>query len=184
MKFEIGQKWKDGAGGVAKIIAIDAVGAYPITCDYTQGDKRLKHSYTEKGVFDQYYVGGRYDLVEMIGGDADANAIAAETLQSLGWVWDGQCWVESAHPLKAIFEAAINQATHGKGQRHGGASVPFLDQPIFHYAKLHGRGFLTGQAAKKLEEAASTRSGAAFETEVLGALVYAAAAVIFERSQK
>lgn len=85
------------------------------------------------------------------------------------------------HPLFPVFCAAIEQAMNGKGKRHGGASIPFLDQPLFHYAKMHGRGFLTGQAAKKLEEAASTRHGDAFDTEVLGALVYAGAAALDER---
>lgn len=85
------------------------------------------------------------------------------------------------HPLFPVFCAAIEQAMNGKGKRHGGASVPFLDQPLFHYAKMHGRGFLTGQAAKKLEEAASTRHGDAFDVEVLGALVYAGAAALDER---
>jgi hypothetical protein len=87
----------------------------------------------------------------------------------------------TTHPLYPVFMAAINQAMHGKGKRHGGSETPFLEQPIFHYAKMHGRGFLTGQAAKKLEEAASTRTGEAFETEVLGALVYAAASILRER---
>lgn len=85
------------------------------------------------------------------------------------------------HPLFPVFCAAIEQAMNGKGKRHGGASVPFLEQPLFHYAKMHGRGFLTGQAAKKLEEAASTRQGDAFDIEVLGALVYAGAAALDER---
>lgn len=89
----------------------------------------------------------------------------------------------ATHPLYPVLMSAIAQAMHGKGQRHGGASVPFLEQPIFHYAKMHGRGFLTGQAAKKLEEAASTRHGEAFETEVLGAIVYAAAAILRERRE-
>lgn len=88
------------------------------------------------------------------------------------------------HPLYPVFMAAIEQAMYGKGKRHGGDSVPFLEQPIFHYAAMHGRGFLTGQSAKKLEEAASTRNGEAFTTEVLGALVYAGAAIIHEQGAK
>lgn len=87
------------------------------------------------------------------------------------------------HPLYPVLIEAIDQAMHGKGERHGGASVPWLTQPIFHYAKMHGRAFLTGQAAKKLEEAASTRNDDAFITEVLGAIVYAGAAIIFERQK-
>lgn len=89
-----------------------------------------------------------------------------------------------SHPLYSHLLAAIEQAMYGKGERHGGATVPFLEQPIFHYAKMHGRGFLTGQAAKKLEEAASTRSGEAFRQEVLGAIVYAGAALIWESLQQ
>lgn len=85
------------------------------------------------------------------------------------------------HPLFPIFVAAIEQAMYGKGERHGGARTPFLEQPWVHYVKMHGRGFATGQAAKKLEEAASTREGAAFQTEVLGAIVYAGMAILKER---
>ena len=88
------------------------------------------------------------------------------------------------HPLYPVLMAAIEQAMHGKGERHGGAATPFLEQPMFHYIKMHGRGFATGQAAKKLEEAASTRTGQAFEQEVLGAIVYAASAILAERADR
>jgi hypothetical protein len=88
-----------------------------------------------------------------------------------------------AHPLYPIFVAAIEQAMYGKGERHGGAVTPFLEQPWAHYVKMHGRGFATGQAAKKLEEAASTREGKAFEQEVLGAIVYAGMAILKEREE-
>ena len=84
------------------------------------------------------------------------------------------------HPLYDVFVAAIEQAMYGKGERHGGAVTPFREQPWAHYAGMHGRGFLTGQAAKKLEEAASTRTGDAFKQEVFGAMVYLGMAVLFE----
>jgi hypothetical protein len=87
------------------------------------------------------------------------------------------------HPLQAVFDSAIEQATKGKGERHGGDSIPFMEQPWVHYAKMHGRGFLTGQAAKKLEEAASTRTGEAFKQEALGAIVYMAMAILHEESK-
>lgn len=87
------------------------------------------------------------------------------------------------HPLYPIFMAAIEQAMYGKGERHGGNVTPFLEQPWTHYAKMHGRGFLTGQATKKLEEAAHQREGDAFETEVLGAIVYAGMSVLKERGE-
>lgn len=86
-----------------------------------------------------------------------------------------------AHPLTPVLLAAVEQAMFGKGERHGGNVTPFLEQPWVHYGKMHGRGFLTGQAAKKLEEAASTREGIAFETEVFGAIVYLGMAVLKER---
>lgn len=85
------------------------------------------------------------------------------------------------HPLYPVFMEAIEQAMYGKGERHGGAVTPFLEQPWRHYATLHGRGFLTGQAAKKLEEAASLRMGEAFIAEALGAVVYTGMAIITER---
>ena len=88
------------------------------------------------------------------------------------------------HPLEDVFASVIEQVTKGKGVRHGGDTTPFLDQPWAHYAKMHGRGFLTGQAAKKLEEAASVLDGDAFEKEVLGAIAYAAMAVLWERQER
>lgn len=84
------------------------------------------------------------------------------------------------HPLFPVLMDAIEQAMFGKGQRHGGNVTPFFDQPWNHYAKMHGRGFLTGQAAKKLEEAASLRTGEAFKQEMLGAIVYCGMALLKE----
>lgn len=86
-----------------------------------------------------------------------------------------------AHPLAAVFMNAIAQAMWGKGERHGGATTPFFEQPWAHYATMHGRGFLTGQATKKLEEAAHQREGDAFINEMYGAIVYAGMAILKER---
>lgn len=87
------------------------------------------------------------------------------------------------HPLYPVFMAAIHQAMYGKGERHGGNVTPFLEQPWTHYAKMHGRGFLTGQATKKLEEASSLRTGEAFQAEALGAVVYTGMAILKERGE-
>lgn len=121
---------------------------------------------------------------------AQQNADIPEVVAEKGWVEAQDVEVAPAsshnptdHPLYPVMLAAINQAMFGKGERHGGAVTPFQDQPWAHYAKMHGRGFLTGQAAKKLEEAASTRTGAAFEAEVLGAIVYCGMALLKERGQ-
>lgn len=88
------------------------------------------------------------------------------------------------HPLMPVFWECIDQVTKGKGERHGGDSIPFLDQPWKHYAGLHGRGFLTGQAAKKLEEAASIKDGDEFIREVLGAIAYCGMAILYEKEKQ
>lgn len=121
----------------------------------------------------------------------DPDALASETLHAMGWHFDGQCWVQpapwpvandvAAHPLFPVYVAAIEQAMFGKGKRHGGAVTPFLSQPWVHYVKMHGRGFATGQSAKKIEEAASILEGEAFEKEVLGGIVYAGMSILKER---
>ena len=87
------------------------------------------------------------------------------------------------HPLYDVLMAALRQAMFGKGERHGGAATPFLEQPWAHYEKIHGRGFLTGQAAKKLEEAASKRNGQPFVDECLGAIVYLGMAILTEKKR-
>lgn len=87
------------------------------------------------------------------------------------------------HPLTKHLLAAVEQAMSGKGRNHGGASSPFMDQPWVHRAKMHGRGFLTGQASKKIEAAASCLRGEAFTAEVTEAIVYLGMALIGEAIQ-
>ena len=89
----------------------------------------------------------------------------------------------AAHPLYEPLTRAIEQAMFGKGERHGGASVPFFEQPWFATAKQHGVGFLTGQAAKKLGEAQG-KDYDAWQREMLGAIVYMGMALLFEASQR
>lgn len=91
---------------------------------------------------------------------------------------------DSAHPLSIAFAAALNQASSGKGTRHGGASVDFYMQRWRYLADVHGEGFLTGQAQKKLEEAASRwqlglLDKDAYLRELLGAMVYIGMAVLY-----
>lgn len=212
-EFKVGQKWRCRGGKVAEILKIAAREDFPILAlidgeSYRFDRNGVVRSNPMNDIDEQCF-----DLVELIE-DApateidditsiqasdlknDMNELAAETLQSFGWHFDGTCWVQdqpptsaelppgvTEHPLYPIFIEAIEQAMFGKGERHGGAVTPFMEQPWVHYAKMHGRGFLTGQAAKKLEEAASKRTGDAFVTEVLGAMVYAGMAVIYERGE-
>jgi len=88
-----------------------------------------------------------------------------------------------SHPLDGVFKQVIEQVENGKGKRHSQLSSSFMDQPWAHYARMHGVGFLTGQATKKLEEAASRYNLGEtdedeFKHEVLGAIAYAAMAII------
>jgi len=80
------------------------------------------------------------------------------------------------HPLVTVFEAALHQATQGKGTRHGGESKPFFEQKWLQLAKVHGNGFLTGQAEKKIAECVESGNLEndidAFNREILGAIVY------------
>lgn len=203
--FKAGQIWRTASGDRIRIERVDddPYTNYPIigkaesgvTLTYTgQGWRRATGGLPELNLVTllKEAVAAEQPAPEQ---QADMNELAAETLQSLGWHFVGNCWVQEntvdakapslhlSHPLYPVVVKAIEQAMFGKGERHGGNATPFLEQPWVHYAKMHGRGFLTGQAAKKLEEAASKRTGEAFETEVLGAMVYAGMAVLFERGE-
>ena len=83
-----------------------------------------------------------------------------------------------SHPLYPIFMSALEQLMYGKGRRHGGHVEPFLEQPWRHYAKVHGPGFLTGQAAKKLDESVAGKTDEAYVQELLGAINYIAMEIL------
>ena len=91
------------------------------------------------------------------------------------------------HPLESIFADVVQQVMYGKGERHGGARVPFLEQSWMAIAKVHGAGFLTGQAQKKMNEAVMsenmTQNYAAWEREMLGAIAYMGMTIIFARQE-
>lgn len=81
--------------------------------------------------------------------------------------------------LATVFRAAMAQAASGKGRRrHARDGVPFDRQPIMELGRMHGLGFLTGQAAKKAQEATRLPTMDAQEQELLGVINYAAAAVL------
>lgn len=79
--------------------------------------------------------------------------------------------------LRTALHDALTQASQGKGEERHGHGRTFLEQPIFRHIKAHGVGFATGQAAKKLEEAHGLNADRA-KSELLGAIVYTAAAYI------
>jgi len=85
-------------------------------------------------------------------------------------------------PLVQVFRDAIDQATQGKGKERHANDLSFLDQPIFTIANSVGEGFLLGQAIKKTAESTGMVARgqySAAQAELLGAMVYLAAAHIF-----
>ena len=84
--------------------------------------------------------------------------------------------------LYRVLMMAHDQAANGKGKERHANGEKFEDQPIMSIAKSHGMGYQTGQAAKKLQEAhklLKLRGKDAAIKEILGAINYAAAAVLF-----
>ena len=80
--------------------------------------------------------------------------------------------------LPEVLQAAVEQATKGKGQRHGGDKTPFLEQPWVRLYKTHGLGFLLGQADKKYNEALGKGNQEDQVREILGAIVYLGMALL------
>lgn len=79
--------------------------------------------------------------------------------------------------LASVLQAAFNQAAYGKGVERHANSKPFVEQPILKLCQMYGAGFAFGQAGKKMEEAQRMDKDAAVR-ELLGAIVYIAAATI------
>lgn len=83
--------------------------------------------------------------------------------------------------LAAIFRDAFDQASAGKGKDRHAQGERFEDQPILDIGRRRGRGFVLGQAEKKIGEAdrmVNRGERGAAQRELLGALNYIAAAVI------
>lgn len=90
---------------------------------------------------------------------------------------------EPIHPLTLIFDDVVHQVVDGKGVRHGGGTIPFYQQKWVGLAETHGNGFLTGQAAKKLDEAVQRMSNGdmtqeEFERELIGSIAYLGMALL------
>lgn len=82
-------------------------------------------------------------------------------------------------PLRRVLDEAYNQASLGKGRERHANDRPFTHQPIMEITRMHGIGFVTGQASKKAQEAVGMMSRGEYEAahrELLGAIVYLAAA--------
>jgi hypothetical protein len=88
-------------------------------------------------------------------------------------------------PLADVLYRALEQASAGKGAERHATANPFVEQPIMTIARSlrsAGLGFQTGQAIKKTTEAVGMverGQHAAAERELLGAINYLAAAILF-----
>lgn len=119
--------------------------------------------------------------------------LAAETLSALGWRFDGQAWIEPAPGeladmskwpapvagydiLQAALGAAYDQAARGKGKERHANDLPFGEQPICTLNRMQGTPHgATYQVMKKVQESSRLPVPRA-RHELLGAIVYAAAA--------
>jgi hypothetical protein len=84
-------------------------------------------------------------------------------------------------PLKRVLMTAYNHAAVGKGRERHGNGGDFLTQDIMAIARVHGIGFQTGQAEKKVRESHGMIDRGdyrAARAELLGAINYLAAAYI------
>ena len=79
--------------------------------------------------------------------------------------------------LAGTLRRALAQAVEGKGKERHAITENMLEQPIITIQGMVGTGFATGQAIKKLQESSRLGKDAAIE-EILGAIIYCAAAVI------
>ena len=95
--------------------------------------------------------------------------------------------VPGYEPLRRVLEEAYNQSARGKGRVRHANEKPFLQQPIMEIGRMVGMGGHTYQISKKAQEAttlASRSQHAAAKAELLGVIVYAAAAfLLIEESE-
>ena len=85
---------------------------------------------------------------------------------------------EGYHDLFDVLRDALDQAQNGKGEERHGNGLSFTDQPALTVTRAVGLGFPLGQAMKKIQECQRMDTDAA-KRELLGAINYLAAAVLF-----
>lgn len=84
--------------------------------------------------------------------------------------------------LRDILNEAYEQAANGKGKERHSNGSSFERQPIAEIGRMVGVGFNMGQAIKKLQESSRMEPDAACR-ELLGAIVYAASAIMIIREK-
>jgi hypothetical protein len=83
--------------------------------------------------------------------------------------------------LRAVLDAAYEQAANGKGKDRHANDKPFDRQPIMEIARMVGPGYQLGQAMKKAQEAGGMIQRGQpdrAQAELLGAINYLAAAYL------
>lgn len=88
--------------------------------------------------------------------------------------------------LQSVLDEAFLQSAEGKGNARHANDKPFDKQPILEIGRMVGPGFAAGQIMKKAQEAigmAARGETEAAANELLGAIVYAASAVVLVREK-
>jgi len=179
IEIKLGQTWLTRGGAVVTVEEIDLSDPhdkYPVyigNANYLTLDGRYWPSDPNMS-----------DLVELISEEkAYAESLAVETLVGLGYVFDGQCWVQDTpaayDKLADVLNRALHQASQGKGkERHASGDIPFEEQPMATINRQLGsvHGFIF-QAHKKSLESLRLPAGRDV-AELLGAINYLAGAVI------
>lgn len=89
-------------------------------------------------------------------------------------------------PLAEVLQLALDQAQAGKGKERHANGRPFDRQPIMEIGRMVGLGYPTGQAKKKIQEAVGMSNRGEADravNELLGAIIYSAAAILLIREQ-
>ena len=89
--------------------------------------------------------------------------------------------------LARVLGLAYDQSAKGKGKERHANAKPFDRQPILEIARMVGLGYQTGQIQKKVQEATGMAARGqidAAKAELLGAIVYAAAAFLYLEEQE
>lgn len=104
VEIKVGQKWRTADDGWVRVVSVCDQGVYPVVTVDRYGSER---TYSDEGHFSKINTFPEHNLVELIEdtpvpapapAHTDANELAAETLQSLGWHFVGNCWVQDAQP--------------------------------------------------------------------------------------
>lgn len=169
MKIKEGKFYRSRSGNTyGPMVEREESTNYPFT-DHSQG--KCCPSWTEEGaIIDPRHQHGE-DL------------IAEVTLQAN--IEDQSSGAYDA--LRAVLDEAFNQSAHGKGKERHANDLPFEQQPILQVARTVGAGFPSGQAIKKIGEAMGMANRGETDRavhELLGAIVYTAATIIYLREQQ